>query len=94
MTLTYNGEGHHWNFKKYVTMIKKHHEILEGLLPYGYSGINGHTKVQHLLDGIKTDKLEAPKSTILSEMQFQYDFNACVTFIKSFLEQGVMVNQK
>lgn len=59
MTLTYNGEGHHWNFKKYVTGMKKHHQILEGLVLYRYSSINECTKVRYLRDGIKTDKFEA-----------------------------------
>ncbi len=69
-TLTYNGEGRRWNFEKYVTAMKKHHQILEDLVPYRYSGIDEQTKVLYLLDGIKTDKLEVPKSTILSETQY------------------------
>jgi hypothetical protein len=67
MMLTYNGDERCWNFEKYVTAMKKHRQVLEGLVPYRYSGINECIKVWYLLDGIKTDKLEAPKSTILSE---------------------------
>jgi hypothetical protein len=85
--LTYIEEGHRWNFEKYVTAMKKHHQILEGLVLYGYSGIDEHTKVRYLLDGIKTNKLEASKSTILFETRYQNDFDGCVTSIKSFLKQ-------
>jgi hypothetical protein len=36
--ISYNGEGCHQNFEKYVTAEKKHHQILEGLVCYGYLG--------------------------------------------------------
>ncbi len=32
--ISYNGEGRHWNFDKYVTAQKKHHQVLEGLVHY------------------------------------------------------------
>jgi hypothetical protein len=35
-TISYNGDGHHWNFEKYVVAQKKHHQILEGLVRYEY----------------------------------------------------------
>jgi hypothetical protein len=46
-TISYNGEGRHWNFEKYVmaTVQKKHHQILQGLVCYGYSGIDPTMKV-------------------------------------------------
>jgi hypothetical protein len=63
------------------------HQILKNLTQYGYAGIDERTKVQYLLEGIKTDKLDVPKSTILSKQRFQNNFDACVTFYKSFLKQ-------
>jgi hypothetical protein len=56
---TYTGEMQHWNFEKYATLYKKQHGILECLMEYGYKGINKGTKVCHLMDGIKTTKLDA-----------------------------------
>jgi hypothetical protein len=39
---------------------KKHHQILEGLVHYGYLGIDAHTKVCYQMDGIKTSALDVP----------------------------------
>jgi hypothetical protein len=44
-TISYNGEGCHWNFEKYVMAHKKHHQVLEGLVCYGYSGMDLTMKV-------------------------------------------------
>jgi hypothetical protein len=43
--ISYNGEGCHQNFEKYVMAQKKHHQILQGLVCYGYLGINLTMKV-------------------------------------------------
>jgi hypothetical protein len=91
-TVTYNGEGRRWNFEKYVTVQKKHHQILEGLTDFGYAGIDDRTKVRYLLDGIKTNDLAAPKSTILSDQALRSDFDRCVTLFKSFIEQNSTSN--
>ncbi len=56
---TYTGETCHWNFKKYATLHKKQHGILEGLMVHGYKGIDEGTNICHPMDGIKTDKLDA-----------------------------------
>jgi hypothetical protein len=63
--ISYSGEGHHWNFEKYVMAQKKHHQILEGLVHYRYLGINARTKVCYLMDGIKTSALDVPTGQIL-----------------------------
>jgi hypothetical protein len=52
--ISYNGEGCHQNFEKYVMAQKKHHQILQGLVCYGYLGIDLTMKVRYLMDGIKT----------------------------------------
>jgi hypothetical protein len=44
-TLIYNGEGRRWTFEKYVTAMKKQHQIIKNLTQYGYAGINERTKV-------------------------------------------------
>ena len=49
---TYSGEKHNWNFEKYVKVHADQHAILEGLVDYGYAGIDERSKVRHLLKGI------------------------------------------
>ena len=61
---SYHGERRHWNFEKYVCMHQDQHTILQGLVEHGYAGIDEHSKVHHLLDGIKTNKLDTAKGQI------------------------------
>ena len=38
--MTYTGEHRCWTFKKYITLHKDQHSILEGLTEHGYVGID------------------------------------------------------
>ena len=84
---TYSGEKRNWNFEKYVKVHADQHAILEGLVDYGYAGIDERSKVRHLLKGIRTDKLDTIKSTIMANAQYRSDLSACVNLFKTFLEQ-------
>ena len=46
---TYSGEKRNWNFEKYIKVHADQHAILEGLVDYGYAGIDEQSKVRHLL---------------------------------------------
>ncbi len=85
--ISYNGEGCHWNFEKYVMAQKKHHQILEGLVHYGYTGINARTKVCYLMDGIKTSALDVPTGQILGNPVLHSDFDGSVMLYKDFITQ-------
>ena len=86
--LAYRSERKGWNFEKYVTAHKEQHTILQGLEEHGYKGIDERSKVRYLQDGIKTDRLDAVKSTILSSAEYRGDFAKCVTLYKDFLQQS------
>ena len=62
---SYHGEKHCWNFEKYVHMHQDQYMILQGLVEHGYAGIDEHSKVHHLLDGIKTNELDTAKGAEL-----------------------------
>ena len=86
---TYSKEGKRWNFESYVSLHKEQHQILQQLeLDHGYKGIDDGTKVQFLLDGIKSEKLNTVKAQIFSSSDLQTDFDRCVDLFKSFLEHG------
>ena len=55
--LVYNGEEMTWNWEKYVSWYVEYHIILDNFKEYGYRHINSGTKVHHLLNGIRCDKL-------------------------------------
>ena len=57
----YTGEKHNWNSEKYIRLHKDPHAIIESLVEHSYSGIDPHSKVQHLLKGIKTTDLTASR---------------------------------
>jgi hypothetical protein len=89
-TLSYNGETHHWDFEKFVHRHVEQHMVLASLIPHGYAGLDDHSKVRHLLDGIKTDKLDAVKNQVLSTPSLRKDFNAVVNLCQDVIHQKNM----
>ncbi|KAI2495418.1 hypothetical protein MHU86_19093 [Fragilaria crotonensis] len=83
----YNGEQRRWDFEKYINVHKQQHSILEGLVEYGYSGIDARSKVRYLMDGIRTDKYDSVKTRIMSDAALRNDFDACVTLYQDFIKQ-------
>jgi hypothetical protein len=53
----------------------------------GYTGIDPHSKVRHLLDGIKTDKFDSVKTRIMSDASLCNNFDSCVTLYQDFIKQ-------
>ena len=88
-TTVYNGKQRRWDFEKYVNVHKRQHSIMEGLVEHGYTGIDPRYKVRYLLDGIKTEKLDAVKTRIMSDERLRVDFDACVTLYQEYIRQTV-----
>jgi hypothetical protein len=84
---SYTGEGRCWTFEKYVCLQVEQHHILENLVQFGYAGIDNHSKVHHLLDGIKTTKFDAVKMQIMAS-DLMKDFDWCVNLYKDFITQS------
>lgn len=85
---SYSGERRRWNFEKYVRCHIDQHAVLEGLVEHGYTGIDDRSKVRYLMDGIKTDKLDAVKTTVIADPQLRTDFDGTVGLYKDFIEQS------
>ena len=83
----YRGEKRRWDFEKYVRVHKDQHTILEGLVEYGYAGIDERSKVRLLCQGIKVDNLAHIKTQILASAQLRTDFDACVNLYQDFIKQ-------
>ena len=84
---TYRGEGRHWEFKRYSTLHKEQHTILEGLKEYGCAGMDEGSKTRHLLAGIKTTDLDSVKTQILCNAELRQDFAKCVVLFKDYIMQ-------
>ena len=59
---TYHGKKCNWTFETYALLHIKQHQILEGVIPHEYTGIDPGSKVHHLSSGIKTNFLDATKN--------------------------------
>ena len=57
--------------------------------------MDASTKVTFLLDGIKTDSLDAVKENIMQDRELRRDFERCVNFYKDFIKQssGNQINE-
>jgi hypothetical protein len=83
----YTGERRRFNFEKYVQIHKDCHTALEGLEEFGFPRLDDRTKVRHLLNGMRTDSLDAAKGQIWASPVLRADFEACVDLFKTFLSQ-------
>ena len=67
---------------------KEQHHVLISLEEHGYKGIDERSKVRHLIEGIKSAKLDTIKATILSSSEYRNSFDGCVTLYKDFIKQS------
>ena len=91
-TTNNNGEKCNWNFEKYVKLHKDQQAILKSLTEHGYAGIDNHSKVCHLLKGIKTKQLDSIKTQIMSDAELCTDFDSCVNLFQDFIKQNHSMN--
>ena len=90
-TTAYKGEQQQWDVERYIDVHISQHSIMEGLVKHGYTGIDPHSKVHNLLDGIKADKFDSVKTQIMSDTTLRNDFDACVTLYQDFITHGCKV---
>ena len=89
-TSVYHGQSSRYGIEQHILVHKGAHATLEGLMDYGYNGIDPRSKVRYLNDSIKTSKLDAPKSQIMSSAELRSDFDGCATLYKDFVAQSSM----
>ena len=91
-SLTYSGETCCWTFETYVNKHMQQHTILENLVQHGCAGIDPHSKVHYLCDGIKGIHLDTIKTRILSNETIRVDFPKCVSLFSDFIKQKQAVD--
>ena len=74
-------------FKRYSTLHKEQHTILEGLKEYGCARMDEGSKTRHLLAGIKTTALDSVKTQILCNAELRQDFAKWVVLFKDYIMQ-------
>jgi hypothetical protein len=94
-TLTYDGETKNWNFAKFICAHKEQHDILTRLHEEGlHPGLDGPTKVRHLLDGMRSTTMDAVKNHIIGSRRLRHNFEACVAHIASVKNFDLSANPK
>ena len=86
--VSYFGEKRNWTFKKVVTVHKEQYHVLISLEKHAYKGIDERSKVRHLIDGVKTAKLDTIKATILYISEYSISFENRVMFYEDFIKQS------
>ena len=86
--VSYFGEKPNWTFKKVVTVHKEQYHVLISLEKHAYKGIDERSKVRHLIDGVKTAKLDTIKATILYISEYRISFENRVMFYEDFIKQS------
>ena len=72
---TYTGLKINWTFKKYDTLHKNKHNILDSLKRQRYNGIDQQSKVRYLSKSIKTTGLDLVKTCIMSDETLRHYFD-------------------
>jgi hypothetical protein len=81
--LSYTGDKRHWTLEKYINKHVEYYNILNGLKPHGYAGIDTASRVRKLLNGIKCRDLDSPISIILAKPDTTFDEATCI--LKDYL---------
>jgi hypothetical protein len=71
--LSYTGDKRPWTLEKYINKHVEYYNILNGLKPHGYAGIDTASHVRKLLNGIKCRDLDSPISIILAKPDTTFD---------------------
>ena len=90
--LVYHGERNNNTFKRYITIQKKQHTILENLEQNGYKGIDDRSKVWYLIAGIKSSALNSFKAKILASAPYRQDYDASVILYNDYIKQAQDTN--
>jgi hypothetical protein len=81
--LSYTGDKRRWTLEKYINKHVEYYNILNGLKPHGYAGIDNASRVRKLLNGIKCNDMESPITIILAKPDTTFD--EATRILKDFL---------
>ena len=92
-TATYRGEQRRWGFEKYSNLHTENHTVLDGLVEHGYAGMDSRTRVRLFMEGIKDDRLNHIKATVLADSALRADFKRVVALFSDFIKQDATMNR-
>ena len=84
-SLTYRSKQKNWNWSQYTDAHIKQHTIAKNLMEHGYSGLDEHSKVRHLLTGIQDNAVQPVVCQVLAIREDKKTFTACSALFADFI---------
>jgi hypothetical protein len=84
-SLTYHGKQKNWDWSRYTDVHIKQHTIAKNLMEHGYSGLDEHSKVRHLLTGIQDNAVQPVVCQVLAIREDKKTFTACSALFADFI---------
>jgi hypothetical protein len=86
--LCYTGESKRFTFEKYITGHKNCHNIFEGLVQHGYSGMDKPTRVRRFINGIHNSALNPIRVQFFASPVLARSFEQTVSLYKTYITQS------
>jgi hypothetical protein len=84
-TTVYHGEMKRFNWEHCTCVHVEQHAVLQGMMEYGYAGIDEQTKVWYLLAGSKTSALTPCTANLMATPDIRNSFDQTAGAIKDFI---------
>jgi hypothetical protein len=84
-SLTYRGKQKNWDWSRYTDAHIKQHTIAKNLMEHGYSGLDKHSKVCHLLAGIQDNAVQPVFCQVLAMREDNKTFTTCSALFANFI---------
>ena len=83
--LTYHGEQKNWDWSQYIDAHIEQQNIAKNLMEQGYSGLDKHSKVRHLLTGIQHNAVQPVACQVLAMREDDKIFTMCLALFVDFI---------
>jgi hypothetical protein len=84
-SLTYRGEQKNWDWSCYTDAYIEQHTISKNLMEHGYSGLDEHSKVHHLLAGIQDNAVQPVVCQVLAMREDDKTFTMWLALFANFI---------
>ncbi len=84
-SLTYRGKQKNWDWSLYTDAHIEQHTIAKNLTEHGYSGLDKHSKVRHLLTGIQDNAVQPVVFQVLAMREDDKTFTKCSALFADFI---------
>ncbi len=83
--LTYRSKQKNWDWSHYTNTHIEQHPIAKNLMEHGYSGLDKHSKVHHLLAGIQDNAVQPMVSQVLAMREDNKTFMTCLALFANII---------